>query len=210
MEFLIKCDVFKRLAAITKHFETTTDEETRQVLSCVRLEYKDGRYCAVATNQRIAAIQYLGETDQPDGAAHIINDDTILKQCDVEMQYDSSFHITALPEFAVTTVRSLMGWEFTGNAGIFPTNTPMDTWRKWFPDSPVTKGRGVMYWNADQIAALAATAPSGKLYFPRHIDIDKPVIIRDLLDDSWCGLFMPKPHATEKQVDEQAELPKWL
>lgn len=202
MDFSIKCDVFNRLAQITLR--------SQPELSCVRLEYKNGHYYAIATNQEIAAIQYLGQTNQPDSVAHVVNDSSIISQGQTEILYDSSLHIQYLPEFATATLMTTMGWQYQKNACIFPDSTPMDKWLEWFPDKIADKNKGVMYWDIDQIELLARSAPSGKLYFPQFIDINEPVIIRDRLCDTWCGLFVPKPSVTEEPIRKGAEKPTWL
>lgn len=210
MDFLIKCDVFSRLAQVTRQFDKTTDFDTKKMISCVRLEYRKGHYYAIATNQQIAAIQYLGRTDQPDGEAHVVNDDVLIKQCIQETLYDSSLFVQVIPEFALANIVTTTGWAYKGQGCIYPENGPLDTWRNWFPDKNPTKSNGIMYWNIDHIESLARSSPSGHLYFPKFIDVEKPVVIRDRFDDNWCGLYIPRPHLSDGSITKEAEKPAWI
>ena len=204
MQFQIKCDVYNRLIKVTDHFETTTDPETKQYLSCLRLENKSGHSYAVVTNQKIAAIQYLGMTNTEDGVIHIINDETIRQQCETEIPFDSFLQSDSDGNLMTT-----FGWGMQDGC-IFPTNTPMDGWREWFPDEPVTENKGFMYWDVDRVASLAKSSTSGKIYFPQFIDVDKPIIVRDMYDENWCGLFIPKPDIGDQSPKQPAEKPIWV
>lgn len=200
----IKCDVFKRLVKVTDYFHPNTDAETKQYLSCVRLEHSNGHSYAVVTNQKIAAIQYLGTTTHEDGAVHVVNDPKISEQCEVEIPFDSTITVQSDGQLSTT-----LGWGLE-NACIYPANTPMDGWREWFPDEPVRENKGFMYWDVDRVAALVASSTSGKICFPQFIDVDKPIVIRDAFDDDWCGLFIPKPDVGEQPVKQPAEKPIWI
>lgn len=210
MRFSIKCDVFNRLIKITKTLKPTTPRELVDLLSCLRLEYRKGHYYAIVCNQEIASIQYLGTTDQPDYAIHVINHESLIQQSLNETLTDSSIFIDVIPEFALATLSTSSGWVLSENACIFPDRSPMNDWINWFPGDNNYKNNGIMYWDADQISSLASSSSSGKLYFPEFIDVDKPVVIRDQLDENWCGLFIPKPEPTALQIRKGAEIPKWI
>lgn len=210
MEYLIKCDVFNRLIQITRLFDDEPDND-REALSCIRLEYNNGHYYAIATNRKIASIQYLGATEQPDHVIHIRNDNEIIEMCKHETLFDSSLHIQVIPEFNMTTMTSTMtGWQYEKDPCLYVDESPLDKWREWFPDNVANQSSGVMYWLADQVEALAKSSPSGHLYFPEFIDTNEPVVVRDLLDDNWCGLFVPKPSPQGVQVNKSAEIPSWV
>ena len=211
MDFILKCEIYKRLISVTDYMKPSMGADDKERLSCVYLEYKDGHYYAVSTNRQLASVYYLGEINQPDAHAFVVRDDRLIKQCDFEMQYDSSFVFTVVPEIAVGTARTLMGWEMEGNCCIFPEFSPQITWRDWgFPDKTPQANNGVMYWDISNVTSLAATSPSGKVYFPQHIDVKKPVVIRDIHDDNWCGMFMADPCPEDKQVTKPAEIPTWI
>lgn len=209
MNFILKCETYVRLATVCLNFHPLVDNETKELLNCVRLEYKNGHYYAVSTNKKIASIQYLGVTNEADSEAHIIVNEQLIEQCKSEAQYDSHIEIMCVPEIQASSFKTLMGYAYQGNACIFPDDKIMSEWREWAPDKPVTKTKGIQYWNADNIAALAASSPSGAVFFPEHIDTDKPVIMRDLNDPNWCGLFMAEPGPNDRQVKDGAELPTW-
>lgn len=210
MDFMIKCDVYKKLAQVTKYLRPPIDTELQHLISCVRIENKNNNAYAIATNKEIASIYYLGETQSENGHIDLIINDDITKQAEYESSFSSLFYVTSFPEFATATLKSLLGWEYSSNVGIFPDSTPLDKWRTWFPDKPITSSRGFMYWDLDQLSLLANSSPSGKIYFPAHIDVEKPIILRDVYDENWCGLFIPNPDYNEKQLKESAGIPKWV
>lgn len=208
MNFTIKCDILNRLSSVTKFFKPSMDEELKKLLSSVRLENKNGKSYAISTNQQIASVYFLGETQEPDGSAQLIIDNQIIEQCKQELIYDSCLMISAIPEFALGSARSMLGWEYQGNCCMFPDENPTDNWRDWFKEA--SANRGFMQWDVDQLAYLAESSPSGKIYFPEKIDSDVTVIIRDVYDDSWCGVFVPKPSPEEKQALKEARKPEWF
>lgn len=208
MNFFIKCDVFVRLASVCAFFEPTTPDETKYLCSCVRLENKKGHAYAIATNHQVASIQYLGQTNEPDGVAHVVLDPQLIAQCQTEAQYSSFLQITTVPEIAIGAAKTMLGYNYPGNACFFPDETPMDKWREWGPDKSVAN-RGFMYWELDHITALTKTSPSGKIYFPENIDSDKPIVLRDVYDDNWVGLFIPNTNPGQKTPREPASLPAW-
>lgn len=210
MKFVISCEIFARLASVTEFFEPSTVEETQKLLRCVRIENKDGHSFGIATNQKIAAIQYLGTTEEPDGVIHVVNDPVLVNKCKEEAAFDSFMEVVSIPEMAIASAQTVFGYSYPGNVGIFPDETPMDKWRKWFPDKLAATNQGVMCWTVDQVLTLAKASPSGKIYFPKFYNTDEPLVLCDLYDKNWVGLFVPSQETYEKQPTEYAEIPKWL
>lgn len=208
MKFIISCNTFFRLASITQFFQPSTPDEIVQKLRCVRVEHRKGKTFAIATNYKIAAVEYIGETTEPDGFAHIIADKTLIDQCKNESPFASMLEIITIPEIATASAKTMLGFIYQGNACIFPDNTPMDDWLSWADTKTVTKNNGAMFWNLDYILPLFEASPSGKIVFPAFIDVDVPVVLRDRKHDNWVGLFMPKP-APADGVAEPAVLPIW-
>ena len=101
MNFSIKCQTFVRFATICSFFEPSTRQDVKEKINTVRLENKGGLSFIIATNEKIAAIEYIGSTDQPDGHAHVILDEALLNQCRTEMMYDSNLHIACVEQFKV-------------------------------------------------------------------------------------------------------------
>ena len=213
MKFTIKCSVFNRLAAIPTFFEPTTPEEIRQQLTCVRLENFNGKSFAIATNQKIAAVEYLGLTNEQNGIAHVIIDPVLIEQCKKEIPFDSYLEIVTIPEIAFATAKTMFGYVYKNEATkdnpcSWLDENIMDEWRTWIPDGPVKENTGPMYMNLDHVQALAQSSPSGKIVFPLFIDIKKPVVLRDREFSEWVGLFMPNPGVNEPDA-KAAEVPEW-
>lgn len=212
MNFEIPCETYIRLCGLTKQFSVRRTEEERASLRCVRLEIKNGARYAIAANGQIGAVYYLGQIDAADEFAHLNADETLIAQCEIEKQYNASLIVTAIQMLNVVTVASTFGYNYPGNVGSFPAATHLENWRTWAPSEPVTKSKGAMGWSLDQIEALNAASPSGRIAFPAFIDHNKPVILRDRKFDNWIGFFMPNAIddiTGEVKAVEPAVLPEW-
>lgn len=208
MKFTISCATFARLASITEFFDPATDQEIVDHLSCVRLEAIGGHVLGIVTNHKIAVIEYLGPTNEPDAVAHIKADPVLINQCRTEAAFDSFLEIVYVPEILLATVKTMMGYSYQGNAAIegMPEMSPMKNWRKWFPDEMPKKSKGFLYFNIDYISMLVKSSPSAGVVFPEHIDTDVPVVLRDRDNPNWCGLFFPKATAPL----QPATIPQWV
>jgi hypothetical protein len=211
MKFTITCAAFCRLAGIPAFFEPKTDEEIKKQLSCVRLENKSGNVFGIATNQKVAAVEWLGKTTEKDGAVHIALNPDLIKQCTQEAAFDSFLEIIYIPEILQAGAKTMLGFVLQGNAAAVgvPEHSPLAQWRDWIPQKMPTKSKGAMYWNVDHIATLAAAAPTGKIVFPEFIDVDQPLIIRDVDAPEWFGMFIAKP-APSDTVPPPAGVPEWV
>lgn len=211
MKFTITCKAFARLAGIPSFFEPRTDEEIKKQLSCIRIENCGGKVFAIATNQKVMAVELIGMTNEADCVAHITVDPELVKQCVNESLYDSFLEITYVPEILLATIKSMLGYTYLGNAAIngVPEQSALSQWRKWLPPASARSNKGPMYWGLDHIETLVKTSPSGKIVFPEFIDIDKPIIIRDTDNDNWFGVFIARP-APSQLTPEPAELPEWV
>lgn len=211
MNFEIPVETYIRLCGITNYIREEIATEERGLLRCVRLEYKNGHSYAIASNRKIGAIYYFGATNEPDAAAHLNVDENLLKQCAMEKTFNSKLHVIALPELNIVTLKTTMGYQ-SANAGFFSLNTPLQNWQTWVPDLPVTATKGAMHWNLEDMVALNASSPSGRIAFPEFIDANKPVVLRDTKYPDWVGLFMANLINDKEQVytTEPAELPKWM
>jgi len=209
MRFEIKCSTFARLASICNFFEPSTPQELKDQINTVRLEKVNGKTIAIATNQKIAAIEMLPqyEPGEHGKVIHVVLDPAIIAQCKMEAFLDGSLIIDAIPEIATAMARTTSGWSHQGNACHWFADTVLNDWRKWASDN-VSKSKGIMSWNLAHVQALFEASPSGKVYFPRHIDISEAIVLRDQLNPNWVGLFRAKLSNTEAQ-EEPAELPDW-
>lgn len=215
MNFEISAENYLRLASITQHvpervFETS-NEETIAAIKCVRLEYKAGKYYAIASNRKIAAIYYLGETKEPDSVIHLASDASLAAQCEMEKSFNSVLTVVSVPELKMATVKTLLGYSFPGNAGVFIDNTPLNLWPRWIPRKGIAASKDAMHWTLQDLEMLNKASPSGRIVFPEFIDANEPVIVRDHANPNWMGVFMANL-ADEKgkvQTAKPATVPEW-
>ena len=207
MKFTISCATFARLASVAAFIEPDVDEEIRRYLSCVRIENRNRQAYAIATNLKVASIEYLGPTTEQDSAVHVMLNERLVQQAVSETPFNSIMEVVSIPEIAVASVSTMLGYAHQGNVGVFPDKSPLDVWRQWAaPPAPASKG--AMFWTVDHIETLVKASPSGKVVFPSFINVDQPVVLRDALNPNWVGLFLGKPSPLEPAV-VPATLPAW-
>lgn len=209
MEFAISCEIFVRLTNVVRNFD---ENETRHYLKSVYIEHKDGNAVAIATNGKIAAIEFLGKVDFGNGSVNIIADPVLIQQCRTEAAFNSVLAVSFNEVLKFGAAKTTLGYTYPGNVAVLADGSPFPQWRTWAPDKPVTKSKGAMFWNAEGIAALASSSPSGRVLFPEFIDATKPVVIRDITDENWFGLFMPNRNVDGEVItySEGAKLPEWF
>ena len=89
---------------------------------------------------------------------------------------------------------------------IWPDESPLDKWREWFITSD--ESDGFMYCNLLEVLTLWDCSPTGELVFPELLNANEPVIVRDINDDDWLGVFIPANSG--KELLKPATLPEWL
>lgn len=210
MKITISCATFARIAQITGFFDLSTDPEISKQLSCVRIEVKDGHAFAISTNQKIAAIEYIGATEEKDCAFHIKADKQLIDQCVKEIPFDSFLNIIYIPEILMATISTMLGYNYAGNAAdeIMPEASLLKNWRTWFPDEMPKKSHGFLYFDTDHLKTLCQSSPSGQIIFPEIINTDFPIVLRDKQNPNWCGLFFGKD--AELSDLKGATMPEWL
>ncbi len=202
----ISCELYARLSAIPLLLNPVDE---RKYLKSLFIERVSSKLYAVATNVKIAAIEYLGENEGPDECTAIVIDQALIDQCKREIAFNGRMSIVANPLLNFTSIKTTFGFVCPGNAMVqLPEANNFNNWHTWFPDSIPTKSHGAMFWNASLIHALAAASPTGGLRFPQYIDTTQPVVVRDQESEDWAGLFMPVPG--ENATVEPASLPEWL
>lgn len=209
MDFIIPCETFARLANLVKDFGAN---EPRQYLKSVYIEHIDGNAFAVATNSKIAAIEFLGKVAFGNGSVNVVADPALIQQCKTEAPFNSALTVSVNEVLKFATAKTALGYSYPGNAALITERTEFHDWRNWTPDKPVAKSKGAMFWNTENIALLGSSSPSGRLLFPEFIDATKPVVIRDITDENWFGLFMPNRLADGEVITymEGAKLPEWF
>jgi hypothetical protein len=210
MNFEIPVETYIRLSGVTNYIRESISDEERALIRCVRLEHKDGKTLAIASNRKVAAIYHIGATTEPDGATHLNIDDKLLAQCHTEKPFNSKLFIVALPELGIVSLKTTLGYQ-SATAGFFAPETPLAKWKTWVADEQPTKSNGAMGWHMEDMLALNSASPSGYLNFPEWIDATKPVVLRDPEFPEFVAMFMGN-RINDKGAAytvEPATLPAW-
>lgn len=205
MDISISCELFVRLAGISN---ALLKGEKRTHLRSIYLESVDGNAFAVASNSIVGAIECLGVNCDVDCEMLISVTDTLVEQCKAEIPFDGqiSFHFNPVLKFI--SAKTSLGYVHTENAGLFIDDHELKKWREWIPEELPKKTNGGMFSTLDNLALLASVAPTGSVIFPKFIDIEKPVIVRDVHDENWLGVFMPLGR-DKKRALEPLTIPEW-
>lgn len=201
MEIEISCDVVARLQRVNY---SVPRDEPRQWLRSVFIERHAGHAFAGATNSRFAAIQYLGASAGDDGFTVLRHQGLISADPETKMK------VSDFPAFGFCTVTGLdvTSGEDQAFRDVDAIQTLRD-WRKWFPEtaSPAQPGRA-MFIDLDGLTGLITSSPSGRVTFPKVIDADRPIVIRDVTDPNWIGVFFARPDTG--RFAQGAALPDWI
>lgn len=210
MEISVDCAVFTRLAKLAKL-------NNEGFLRSIWLEITDGKMIAVATDRKIMAIEFLGEDLGPDFSMNAVVDDLLIAQCEIEKSFNSKITFTFNPQLSWTTAKTTLGYEHVGNAAIMETTSVgvtkaeenvLSRWRECLPDKLPAISTGGMFTRMERLAVLASTAPSGTIIFPEFIDVDVPVIVNDVHDPNWLGVFISKPEGND--TPDPVTIPGWV
>ena len=197
----IPCDTFRRLSKLLPHPKAEID----LIFRTFRLE--NGK--VIVTDRSYLAVESV---EQFDGVFHILPTDEFLQQCETESQFNSVVEITPNPVLKYTTAQTTMGFTITENMGVW-SDEPTD-FDKWYERiiEPVKacngQSSGHMVWDADGVAKLASSSPSGFISFEAVIDNTRPMLIRDVNDSRWAGFFLPR--VKDGRHHPAATLPEWL
>lgn len=210
MQFRIPCETFARLSNVCNYLKP----DEKRPLNVMFLDYTGGNFYAVVSNSIIAAVQYLGKTDQPDFCRAVILDPQIINQCRIEADLDGELIIDTMDIGGVPfgTAITTFGYKYPSNALFTPPNKmwerPWNDWRKLFPDDVPIRSKGFLFMDTEQLTNLGKSSPSGRFVFPAFIDVNKPVMVRDVIDPDWVGLFLPRDNS-QKNL-QAATRPEWL
>lgn len=201
MEITISCEVFARLANLAKLNQNG-------YLRSIWLENNNGKVIAVATDRKIMAVEFLGEVAGVDFSMNAVVDDALVSQCEIEKSIGSKITFSHNPTLNYTTATTTLGYTFPGNASVIASDENMIArWRSCLPDKIPAISTGGMFTKMERLAILAKTAPSGVVIFPEIIDVDVPVIVNDVHDPNWFGVFISKPEGVE--TPDAVTLPGW-
>lgn len=203
MEISIACGVFVRLAKIAA-------SNDQGYLKSIWLEVTEcGDVLAIATNVKIAAIEHIGKTDVEPFGMNVCVDEAITQQCQIETAFNGMISFVNNPVLKFVSAKTSLGYIHTSNAGVYTDGkNEFKTWREWLPDELPKKTNGGIFSNLNNLSLLASSAPTGSVVFHKYIDKNAPVMVRDVHDDNWIGLFMPRPDAKNRSP-EPFTIPDW-
>jgi len=201
MKFLIPCRTFARIAKAALPANREDGAQPYAGIRGVRIEHQGGKAVAVATNRDFLVCEFIGETTEPDGMINIsIN---LAAICEKYAETDHNLIVTKAPGWSVAQI----GVEYfhPDNAEISPE---FPDWRKLVPTEKVAKSNGAIAIDAGALRLMAEIAPTGFFVLPTLFDAEKPIIVRDTLDDHWFGLFLSLEH--RNQTFKPASVPGWF
>ena len=204
MEVSVNCDTFARLSKIAL-------SNQGGYLRSIFLEITEaGDVLAIATNRKIAAIEKIGKSSIGVMKMNVCVDEALVEQCKTEIAFNSSIIFINNPMLKFVSAKTSLGFVHSGNAGIYTTEeNAFETWRDWFPDELPTKPNGGIFSNLENLALLASSSPTASVVFQEIIDNKQPVIVQDIHEPAWLGLFMPRPDA-QTRSPEPFSIPDWV
>lgn len=217
MQFTIPCETFARLS----YAALLNPKPEYDHINCIRIENINGDSYAIATNSMIAAVQYLGKTDSAEnGGVCVMIIPELVQQCISEQSFDSVLTIDAMETefYSFASAKTTFGYIHPHNVGWFPADhlykrpwNTLGSWRIMLPegDKLPKKSKGFLFMDTEQITNLGKTSPSGRIVFPEIIDSSFPVLVRDSIDPSWVGIFLPRDAGSQSSLSP-ATYPDWL
>lgn len=201
MQIQIPCETIQRIARI---INVIPPDENREWLRSVFIERKRDHVWIGATNATFAAIQYMGVIPGNDGIIAIKGEALPLLP-----SRDAHCTINDMAGLDWCMISTTDGFSYGGDAAMrLPEGIEtFKAWRDWIGPEATATGRA-MFINTDGLAALANSSPSGRVVFPRIIDAEKPVIIRDIADPDWLGIFVARP--SNGLFFDGATRPNWV
>jgi hypothetical protein len=157
----------------------------------------------IATNDTLACVQHLN-TDNTDNC-YINVTKELVKIVYNELNKEGFLTFETISELAMGSVTDSNGHIYT-DIIVWPDESPLDNWREWFRLSE--ESQGFMFANLEQLETLWKSSPSGNIVFPEVINASEPVIVRDVTDANWVGVFIPSLES--KATLKAATLPEWL
>lgn len=167
------------------------------------VQIKDRKAFMIASNEIIACVKYLKGSFGTDEIIYIKVDENFRERMKFDSKFSTSVILETVPEFGLATLKTDKD---ISESLIYLDETFYDEWRSWFVES--SENKGFMFWDTYQIIKLFECSPSGQITFPAVINSSKPVLLRDITDSEWVGVFIPT--AKDDKKSKPAELPEWL
>ncbi|NUM72788.1 hypothetical protein HUU40_00360 [candidate division KSB1 bacterium] len=204
MQIEVSCETIGRLSRINA---TLPANEPREWLRSFFVERRNGHGYVGATNSIFAAVQYLGPSEGENGFVLIRHGALPLRawaECEPETKCTIN-EISALNYCGIIAPGSYSSSSDVAIRDVEPVNT-LKNWREWAPRSAPPAGRA-MFLDVDGLGALIGSSPSGRVIFPKQIDAELPVIVRDVTNPDWLGMFLAR--ASNGLFIDGATRPDW-
>lgn len=169
----------------------------------IRIEIKDHKAFMIASNEIIACVKYFGDSFGANEIVYIKVDATFKERMEFESKLLTPVTLETVPEFGLATLKTDKD---ISESLVYLDETFYDDWRSWFVES--SENKGFMFWDTYQVLKLFESSPSGQITFPAVINSSKPVLLRDVTDSDWLGVFIPT--AKDDKKAKAAELPEWI
>lgn len=192
-------------ATILQRFTALYNSLASAEFQVLKLEISNGKCYLIGSNEYVACVEYLGDTDQADDKCYIKMNTQFINSVALEFNVGGVYKFETLPELAMGSTSTTSNQQ-SENFIVWPDNSPLDNWREWFTTSE--QSDGAMYCNLKQIESLWGCSPTGEIVFPEVINAVEPVIVRDVNDANWLGVFIPSND--DKKIIKPATLPEWL
>lgn len=200
-KFTVPATTLQRFITLYKSLEPIASE----AFKVLKLEISNSRMYLIGSNEYVACVEHLGETEQPDDSCYVKINSTFIDSVEKEANVAATYTFETLPELAMGSTSTSDGQTFNDFI-VWPDESPLDKWRDWFVIAD--KKEGFMYCNLGQLVTLWECSPSGYVTFPKVINAVEPVIVRDVNNADWLGAFIPAVDG--KAVIKPATLPEWL
>lgn len=200
--FTIPSESLSRFCRILDFFDQDIPEETKRLLKTVRVENANGKTYLIATNQKVAAVEYINDTTEQDSFTHLRYDESLMNLLRDSRRID----LLSISELALSSIKT-DNLQSLNDCCIWLLQTPLNQWRDWFIN-PSTDSESFMCVDVLHLETLVKSAPSNSVVFPKHINAKKPVLLRDVKNPRWAGSFLPQPDVGVTVLDSR--LPEWL
>lgn len=201
MQIEVSCEVIGRLTRINRKLP---ENEPREWLRSFFVERRNGHAFVGATNAIFAAIQYLGPSVGDNGFV-VIRHGGLPLNAWAECEPETKCTVNEMP---LLNYCAVSGNNAMCDAAIRDTEAigTLRNWREWMPKTTQQTGRA-MFLDVDGMAALVGASPSGRVVFPKMIDSEVPVIVRDVAEPHWIGVFLAR--AANGLFLDGAQRPDW-
>lgn len=204
MEFLVPCQTFYQLATVAA---LNPADGQHSYMRAVVFHRRSGFSYVWASSPHVLSCYNLGKSEGEDVTIVINYDPILTERCRIDGDADGELKVM-VPGGMMAIISSNMGYIHSGDLLNKDTAQVDEMWRRAVPDELPTTHNGALFIDTSLLPLLGASSPSGRFAFPEFIDSTKPVIVRDVVDPDWFGVFHPKQ--TTASANTIAKLPGWF